>query len=202
VSLKPTARRTGAAVAALAVAALSASCSLLPGASAAPAGAAAPETPAASAAPSPAPPVATPVEPADYGTRTAGEDGGLGVTLTGVHRITDDMALVSVSIRAESDQDRLPRSWYDPALRDTGDVAKDVDNTEALSAVTITAQGDPNVYATVTDGHDRCLCSQAPGYLRAGDATSGWAYVSLPAEATTVNVTVGRLEPWIGVPVS
>lgn len=196
-SLEPTARRTGAAVAALAALSLSAGCSLLPGAHAA---TRAGETPSSAAPAVPEAAASTPtadvgdvVMDADYGsaraTGSVGQD--LTVTLTGVHRVSDDVALVSVHIATEGSS----------VINQMFSEANDADPSTAFSAVTITADGDDNLYQSVRDAGGHCMCSTVPN-LAEGRSAGAWAHVSIPPGATTVNVAIAKLQPWVGVPVS
>lgn len=190
-------RRAGAVTAALSVLALSAGCSLLPTVQARSASSPAP-SPAASAMPSaaastPTADVGDVVMDADYGSAKAtgktGQD--LTVTLTGVHRVSDDVALVSVTITAENIS----------VLNEMFSEANDADPDNAFSAVTITVDGDDDLYQSVRDAGGHCMCSTVPSIAQ-GRSTGAWAYVTVPPGATTVNVAIAKLQPWVGVPVS
>jgi len=198
VSLQLTTRRTGAATAALAAVSLSAGCSLLTGTHAATRAGESPSSAAASAVPeaaasTPTADVGDVVMDADYGSAKAtgwtGQD--LTVTLTGVHRVSDDVALVSTSIA----------TGRASVMNNMFDEANDADPPNAFAAVTITADGDDNLYQSVRDSGGHCLCSTVPN-LAEGRSAGAWAYVSIPPGATTVNVAIANLQPWVGVPVS
>jgi len=213
VSLKPTARRTGAAAAALAAVVLSSGCSLLPlaGQAAGRASDAAPAaSPASSAAASDAPAqdagaaVGNPVTPGDLGSIPYDAHGATTMTLTGVHRVTDELGLVSFTLAAPSQGDGAGPlyDFADDSLRHSHTEVDELAKDAYVSEVTVTTPGDPTVYEVATDGADHCLCSRVPVRLEAGDSATGWAYVSLPPNATTVDVTIGPVGPWTGVPVS
>jgi len=213
VSSKPTARRTGAAVAALAAVALSSGCSLLPLAGHA-AGQASGTAPAASLESSAAasdapgevagPAVGKPVTPGDLGSIPYDAHGPTTMTLTGVHRVSDELGLVSFTLAAPAQGDGAGPlyDFADDSLRHSHTEVDELAKDANVSDVTVTAPGDPTVYQVATDGADHCLCSRVPIHLQAGDPATGWAYVSLPPTAATVDVTIGPVGPWTGVPVS
>lgn len=212
-SLKPTARRTGAAVAALAAVSLSSGCSLLPlagQASGQTSGAASTSSPASSAAAPDAaaqdgePGVGTPITPGDLGSIPYDAHGHTDLTLTGVHRVSDQLGLVSFTLAAPAQGDGAGPlyDFADDSLQHSRLDPDEAIKRAYVSGVTATTPGDPTVHQVATDGADHCLCSRMPIRLEAGDSATGWAYVSLPPTATTVDVTIGPVGPWTGVPVS
>ena len=208
-SLKPTTRRTGAILAALAAVALSSGCSLLPLAgqtAGQPSGAAPAASPgpsaAAGSAEGQAPRVGTPVEQQDLGSFTWAEDGITVVTLTGVRRISPDLGLVTITMHAQDGPVSPPGAWDDPSLSHSPYQVAEVAKHYDLSGVTITAAGDPTVYQTATTADDECLCTRLPGTIEAGGTISAYAYVTLPPTATAVDVVVGSLGPWKDVHLS
>jgi len=209
VSLEPTARRTGAAVAALAALSLSAGCSLLPLAgqaagqtSGAPSTATSDPSTAAGTAGGRVARVGTSVEQQDLGSLTQVDDGTTVVTLTGVRRISTDLGLVTITMHAPDGPASLPGDWNDQSLSHSPYEVAEVSKRYDLSGVTVTTAGDPTVYQTAVTADDECLCTRLPGTLESGATFAAYAYVTLPPAATTVDVVVGSLGPWKDVPLS
>ncbi|WP_432491206.1 hypothetical protein [Kineococcus auxinigenes] len=144
---------------------------------------------------SPGAPATTPTPLADLGQHDAAPQAGepLTVTLRGVQRISDGTGLVSVTVSTTDDWSYPHDVFHEPGW--------DGEDDDVFSGVTVTAPGDDTLYQVARDADGTCYCSVVSN-LPPGTSTGLWAYVALPEGATTVDVAVQGVEPWVNVPVS
>lgn len=143
----------------------------------------------------PAPASAQPEALPDLGTRSGK---GLTLTLNAVRRVSEQAVVVEGTLSATKNT-----PLFD--LAEPGYRIREVDgerpNTYEFSAVTLAVPADPLVYQPLRDPDGFCACTQGILALDAGQSMGVYTYVTAPAQADTVTVTVRGFAPFPGVTV-
>lgn len=124
----------------------------------------------------------------DLGTLETGE---WTLTLNGASRVGDQALAVTGTLT--SNGPTVFAGFEEPgfSLRET-DGGK-LENTYEFSAVTVSVEGDPAVYQVMRDADGLCACTQGVLEAQPDAPMAVYAYVTAPADATTVDVTVAGI---------
>ena len=139
---------------------------------------------------------ATPAPVPDLETIATGE---WTLTLNGVDRVSDQALLVTATMT--SNGPGVFRGFEEPGYSLRMNDEGKLDNTYEFSAITLTAGAGPAVYQVMRDANGICACSQGVLDIEPGQPTAVFAYVTAPAEATTVDVTVAGIGTFTGLEV-
>ena len=164
--------------------------------SSAPAGAAA-ATPGSEATAYPVPADAEPEPLPSVGAR---DDGEWALTLNGVRRVSEGSAVVTATLRSETQT--LFRGFAEPGYTVRDDGSGKAGTSYEFSAVTLSAPGDPTLYQPLRDERDICACSWGAFDYEPGTDRGVYVYVTAPADAETVTVTVAGFEPFTDVAIT
>lgn len=145
----------------------------------------------------PVPAAAEPVPLPDLGAR---EGGDVTYTLNAVRRVSPEAVSVEGTLTAVKGNTPLI-DFAEPGFK-----VRDVDGTTPytyeISAVTLAAPGDPKVYLPLRDEKGFCACSQGILGIDEGESMGVYTYVTAPADAQTVSVTVSPFGVFPNVPVT
>lgn len=152
--------------------------------------------PGEQAAAFPVPAAAQPVPLPNLGTREASD---LTYTLNAVRRVSPEAVSVEGTLMAKGNTPLI--DFAEPGFK-----VRDVDGTTPftyeISAVTLAAPGDPKVYLPLRDEKGFCACSQGILGIDRGQSMGVYTYVTAPAGAQTVSVTVSPFGVFQNVPVT
>ena len=168
-----------------------------------PSGSAAPpavtSTPGGQATSFPVPADATAAPLPDLGTATGQ---GYTVTINSLQRSGPQSALLSATVTNPTGTDfkDFTEPGYGTLLDPT--TKKPLGGAYDFSAVTLAVKGDQSIYQVMRDEQQRCACSAGLLSVLAGRPFGVYAYMTLPADADTVTVTVKGLVPFANVKVT
>lgn len=132
----------------------------------------------------------------DLGTVASGE---WSMTLNGLTRSGEQGALLTATLTP------VTATAFDglaePGYANIENAEGRLERTREFSAVTLTVDGDPAIYQVMRDESGACACYQGSFELTPEVPIGVYAYVTVPADATTVDVTVAGIGTVEGVEV-
>jgi len=145
---------------------------------------------AASASPSPLP---------DLGTRAGG---GWVYTLNAVRRVSPQAVIVEGTLGTSENSNKQMLEFAEPGYTGGLQGAAATAIKYEFSSVVLSAPGDAKIYQPLRDEQGRCACTQAVKFIDSGAPVGVYTYVTAPADAKTLTVTVQKFAPFPDVPVT
>ena len=130
------------------------------------------------------------------GTRQAGD---LTFTLNAVRRVSPESVVVEGTLTAASNTVLSDLAEPGFAVRAVGGERP---STYEISAVSLSVPADPKVYLPLRDEKGFCACTQGIQSLASGQSMGTYTYVTAPAGARAVTITLAKFASFPTVPVT